>query len=89
VFDLFTNHRNLNGRSGFGHQSRVSFEARFRVMPIEVLSRKEEAAVAEPEPVAAALTRDLRDFRAVSDIVRKYGGFWSSERRMFIVRKTR
>lgn len=28
-----------------------------------------------------------QDFRAVSDIVRKYGGFWSSERRTFIVRK--
>jgi hypothetical protein len=28
-----------------------------------------------------------RDFRAVSDIVRKYGGSWSSERRMFVVRK--
>ncbi|WP_455284480.1 hypothetical protein [[Eubacterium] cellulosolvens] len=28
-----------------------------------------------------------QDFRAVSEIVRKYGGFWSSERRMFIVRK--
>jgi hypothetical protein len=72
-----------------------------------------EAVVAEPEPVAAALTRDLaqraellqigtavdsvtlkpkrylgaQDFRAVSEIVRKHGGFWSSERRMFIVRK--
>jgi hypothetical protein len=72
-----------------------------------------EAAVAEPETVAAALTRDLaqleallqigitsgsvtlkpkaylgaQDFRAVSEIVRKYGGVWSSERRMFIVRK--
>ena len=72
-----------------------------------------EAAVAEREPVAAALTRDLaqledlleigitsgsvtlkpkgylgaQDFRAVSDIVRKHGGLWSSERRMFIVRK--
>jgi len=72
-----------------------------------------EAVVAEPEPVAAALTRDLaqradlleirttldsvtlkpkgylgaQDFRAVSEIVRKRGGFWSSERRMFIVRK--
>jgi hypothetical protein len=72
-----------------------------------------EAAVAEPESVAASLTRDLadridllqirttldsvtlkpkgylgaQDFRAVSDIVRKYGGLWSSERRMFIVRK--
>jgi len=30
-----------------------------------------------------------QDFRAVSEIVRKYGGFWSSERRMFIVRKPR
>lgn len=74
-----------------------------------------KAAVAEPEPVAATLTRDLaervdllqirstfdsvtlkpkgylgaQEFRAVSDIVRKYGGFWSSERRMFIVRKRR
>jgi hypothetical protein len=28
-----------------------------------------------------------QDFRAVSEIVRKYGGFWSSDRRMFIVRK--
>jgi len=72
-----------------------------------------EAAVAEPEPVAASLTRDLaervdlleirttldsvtlkpkgylaaQNFRAVSDTVRKYGGLWSSERRMFIVRK--
>jgi hypothetical protein len=72
-----------------------------------------EAAVAEPEPVAASLTRDLaervdlleirttldsvtlkpkgylgaQDFRAVSDVVRKYGGLWSSERRTFIVRK--
>jgi hypothetical protein len=72
-----------------------------------------EAVVAEPEPVAAALTRDLvqradlleiratvdsvtlkpkgylgaQDFRAVTEIVRKHGGFWSSDRRMFIVRK--
>jgi hypothetical protein len=72
-----------------------------------------EAAVAKPEPLAAALTGDLaqledllqigitsgsvtlkpkaylgaQDFRAVSEIVRKYGGSWSSERRMFIVRK--
>jgi hypothetical protein len=72
-----------------------------------------EARVPEPEPVAAALTRDLaqradlleiratmdsvtlrpkgylgtQDFRAVSEIVRKHGGFWSSDRRMFIVRK--
>ena len=72
-----------------------------------------EAAVAEPEPVAASLTRELadrvdllqirttldsvtlkpkgylgaQDFRAVSDIIRKYGGLWSSERRMIIVRK--
>jgi hypothetical protein len=70
-----------------------------------------EAAVVEPEPVAAALTRDLaeradllqigitsgsvtlrpkrylgaQEFRVVSDIVRKHGGSWSSERRMFIV----
>jgi hypothetical protein len=28
-----------------------------------------------------------QDFRAVSDVVRKHGGLWSSERRMFIVRK--
>jgi len=28
-----------------------------------------------------------QDFRAVSEIVRKHGGFWSSDRRMFIVRK--
>ena len=28
-----------------------------------------------------------QDFRAVSEIVRKHGGFSSSERRMFIVRK--
>lgn len=28
-----------------------------------------------------------QDFRAVSEIVRKYGGSWSSERRIFIVRK--
>ena len=28
-----------------------------------------------------------QDFRAVSEIVRKYGGSWSSERGMFIVRK--
>jgi len=72
-----------------------------------------EAVVARPEPIAAALTRELaqradlleiratmdsvtlkpkgylgaQDFRAVSEIVRKYGGFWSSERRIFIVRK--
>ena len=72
-----------------------------------------EALAAEPEPIAAALTRDLaewmdlleiratmdsvtlkpkgylgaQDFRAVSEIARKYGGFWSSERRIFIVRK--
>lgn len=30
-----------------------------------------------------------QDFRAVSEIVRRHGGFWSSERRVFIVRKTR
>ena len=30
-----------------------------------------------------------QDFRAVSEIVRRHGGFWSSERRAFIVRKTR
>jgi hypothetical protein len=72
-----------------------------------------EGAVAEPESVAQALTRDLaeradllqvrttldsvtlkpkaylgaQDFRAVSEIVRRYGGVWSSERRMFVVRK--
>ena len=72
-----------------------------------------EAAVAEPEPVAPSLTRDLaervdlleirttldsvtlkpkgylgaQDFRAVTDVVRKHGGLWSSERRMFIIRK--
>ena len=72
-----------------------------------------EAVVAEPEPIAAALTRELaqradlleiratmdsvtlrpkgylgaQDFRAVGQIVRKYGGFWSSDRRIFIVRK--
>jgi hypothetical protein len=72
-----------------------------------------EAVVAEPEPLAATLTRDLaqradlleirattdsvtlrpkgylgaQDFRAVTEIVKKHGGFWSSERRMFIVRK--
>jgi len=72
-----------------------------------------EAVVAEPQPVAAALTRDLaeradlleiratmdsvtlkpkgylgaQDFRAVSEIVRKHGGSWSSARRMFVVRK--
>jgi len=28
-----------------------------------------------------------QDFRAVSEIVRKHGGFWSSDRRMFIIRK--
>jgi hypothetical protein len=28
-----------------------------------------------------------QDFRAVSEIVKKHGGSWSSERRMFIVRK--
>jgi len=28
-----------------------------------------------------------QDFRAVSQIVRKHGGFWSPDRRMFIVRK--
>jgi hypothetical protein len=72
-----------------------------------------EAVVAEPQPVAAALTRELaqradlleiratmdsvtlrpkgylgaQDFRAVSEIVKKHGGSWSSDRRMFIVRK--
>lgn len=72
-----------------------------------------EAVVAEPEPITAALTRELaqradlleiratidsvtlkpkgylgaQDFRAVSEIVRKHGGFWSPDRRMFIVRK--
>lgn len=72
-----------------------------------------EATVAEPEPVTAALTRDLaeraellqiittldsvtlkpkgylgaRDFRAVTEIVRKHGGSWSTQRRMFVVRK--
>jgi len=30
-----------------------------------------------------------QDFRVVSEIVRRHGGFWSSERRVFIVRKTR
>jgi hypothetical protein len=28
-----------------------------------------------------------QDFRAVSDVVRMYGGSWSSARRMFVVRK--
>jgi len=28
------------------------------------------------------------DFRAVREIVRKHGGFWSPQRRMFIVRKS-
>jgi len=28
-----------------------------------------------------------QDFRAISEIVRKHGGSWSSERRMFVVRK--
>jgi hypothetical protein len=28
-----------------------------------------------------------QDFRAVSEIVKKHGGFWSSDRRMLIVRK--
>jgi hypothetical protein len=28
-----------------------------------------------------------QDFRAVNEIVRKHGGSWSSERRMFVVRK--
>jgi hypothetical protein len=28
-----------------------------------------------------------QDFRAVSEVVRKYGGFWSSQTRMFIIRK--
>jgi hypothetical protein len=72
-----------------------------------------EAPVPEPEPIAAALTRDLaqradlleiratmdsvtlkpkgylgaQDFRAVTEIVKKHGGSWSSDRRMFIVRK--
>jgi hypothetical protein len=72
-----------------------------------------EAAVAEPEPVVAAIARDLTQFadllqigitstsvtlkprtylgaphfRAVSEIVRKYGGSWSSERKMFIIPK--
>jgi hypothetical protein len=74
-----------------------------------------EAPVAKPEPVVAALTRDLaeradllqigitagavtlkpkrflaaQDFRAVSDIVKKYGGSWSSQRRMFVVQGNR
>ena len=30
-----------------------------------------------------------RDFRAVNEIVGKHGGSWSSERRMFVVRKRR
>jgi hypothetical protein len=72
-----------------------------------------KVGVASPEPVTAALTRDLaewvdllqirttldsvtlkpkgylgaQDFRAVSEIVRKYGGFWSSQNRTFVVRK--
>jgi hypothetical protein len=72
-----------------------------------------EAATPQPEPVAAALTRDLaqledllqiavtstsvtlkpkrylgaKGFRAVSEIVKKHGGAWLSERGMFIVRK--
>jgi len=72
-----------------------------------------EAQLHEPEPLAAAVTRDLvqradlleiratvdsltlkpkgylgaQDFRAVSEIVKKHGGFWSPDRRMFIVRK--
>jgi hypothetical protein len=28
-----------------------------------------------------------QDFMAISEIVRKYGGFWSSQNRTFIVRK--
>jgi hypothetical protein len=28
-----------------------------------------------------------QEFRAVSEVVKKHGGFWSSERRMFIVHK--
>jgi hypothetical protein len=28
-----------------------------------------------------------QDFRAISEIVKKHGGSWSSERRMFVVRK--
>lgn len=94
-----------------------------KIMELEISTTKlrdgiaklsvKEAALAEPGPVAAVLTRDLaqradllqigatsdsvtlkpkgylaaQDFRAVSEMVRKYGGFWSSERRMFIVRK--
>jgi hypothetical protein len=30
-----------------------------------------------------------QDFRAVSDIVKKYGGSWSSQRRMFVVQANR
>ena len=30
-----------------------------------------------------------QDFREVNEIVRKHGGSWSSERRMFVVRKRR
>jgi hypothetical protein len=28
-----------------------------------------------------------QDFRAVSEVVRRHGGFWSSQRRMFVVRR--
>jgi hypothetical protein len=28
-----------------------------------------------------------QDFRAVSEVVRKHGGSWSSEKRVFVVRK--
>jgi len=28
-----------------------------------------------------------QDFKAVTEIVKRHGGFWSSDRRMFIVRK--
>jgi len=54
-----------------------------RLKDIAKLSIK-EGPVAKPEPLAVALARDLAE-RAVSDIVRKYGGSWSSDRRMFIV----
>ena len=86
-----------------------SVELRDRIARLSV----KEAPLHEPEPLAAAVTRDLaqrvdlleiratmdsltlkpkgylgaQDFRAVSEIVKKHGGFWSPDRRMFIVRK--
>jgi len=30
---------------------------------------------------------DMEDFRVVTDVVKKHNGFWSSEKRSFIIRK--